>query len=109
MVVRLHLMGVGLRRASLAQHGASGLARQWLPLAVVVGAVGVLAAAVIGDWPHAGVDADGGEVFRKLQRLGSTGAAGVVLWPFRALVRLPLAASPAEFWRRCPRRSRCSR
>jgi hypothetical protein len=35
MTMRLHLMGVALRRASLGSHGASGFARQWLPLAVL--------------------------------------------------------------------------
>ena len=102
LVVRLHLMGVRLRRTSLAQHGASGLARQWLPLAVIVAAVGTLAAAVIGDWGRLTSLAGAGEVFRELQRLGGTGAAGAVLWPFRALARLPLAASTAEFGRALP-------
>jgi len=34
MTVRLHLIGVALRRASLAAHGSSALARHWLPLAL---------------------------------------------------------------------------
>ena len=102
MTVRLHLMGVALRRASLAAHGASGLARHWLPLAGVIGAAGALAAAVVGAWPALRA-ADGGEaVFGALQQLAAEGAAGVVLWPFRALVRLPLAASAAAFWSALP-------
>lgn len=102
MVVRLHLMGVALRRSSLAAHGSSGIARQWLPLAVVVSAAGVLMAAVAGAWPTLASMADPGEVFTHLQRLAGTGAAGAVLWPFRALVRLPLSASAAEFWSALP-------
>ena len=102
MTVRLHLMGVALRRASLAAHGPSGLARHWLPLAVLVGAAGVLAAAVAGAWPTLRAAASGEAVFDALQRLASEGAAGVVLWPFRALVRLPLSASTAEFWSALP-------
>jgi ABC-2 type transport system permease protein len=97
MAVRLHLMGVALRRASLAEHGASGLARQWLPLGVVLGALGVLAAAVVGDWQTLASLRGAGDVFTELQRLGSRGAAGAVLWPFRAFARLPLSASAAEF------------
>jgi len=97
MAVRLHLMGVALRRASLAAHGASGLARQWLPLGVVLGAIGVLAAAVVGDWRTLASRPGAGDVLTELQRLGSRGAAGAVLWPFRAFVRLPLSASAAEF------------
>ena len=102
MTVRLHLMGVALRRLSLASHGASGFARQWLPLAVVLGAVGVLAGTVISARPALASLADGEAVFRELQRLAGQGAAAVVLWPFRALVRLPAAASAAAFWPALP-------
>jgi ABC-2 type transport system permease protein len=102
MVVRLHLMGVALRRSSLAAHGASGIVRHWLPLAAVLGALAVLAAAVINDWPVLVSLASAGDVFTELQRLGSTGAAGAVLWPFRAVVRVPLSSSVAEFWSTLP-------
>jgi hypothetical protein len=90
-------MGAALRRMSLAEHGARGLARQWLPLAVVVGAVGVLAAALAGAWPTLRSLSAGDEVIAELQRLSGQGAAAMVLWPFRALVRLPASASAAEF------------
>ncbi len=102
MVVRLHLMGVALSRSSLAEHGTSGMARQWLPLAVVLGVVGVLAAAVVGDWPTLSSLASPSDVFNRLQQICSTGAAGFVLWPFRAIVRLPLSVSAAEFWSALP-------
>ena len=102
MTVRLHLMGVALRRASLVAHGASGLARHWLPLAGVLGAAGVLAAAVVNAWPALASFTDGKSAIAELQRLASVGAAGVVMWPFRALVRLPLSASTAEFWSALP-------
>jgi ABC-2 type transport system permease protein len=102
LTVRLHLMGVSLRRASLAAHGASGLARQWLPLAVVLSAVAVLATAAVEAWPGLRSLQSGEAVFGELQRRAGEGAAGVVLWPFRALVRVPLAASAAEFWRALP-------
>jgi hypothetical protein len=102
MVTRLHLMGVALSRSSLAAHGTSGVARQWMPLAAVLGAIAVLALAVVGDWPVLSSLSDPGDVFKELQRLGATGAAGAVLWPFRALVRLPLSVSAAEFWSALP-------
>jgi hypothetical protein len=102
MTMRLHLMGVALRRASLGAHGASGLARQWLPLAVVVGAATVLAATAIRAWPALNSAEGGDAMLAALNRLASEGAAGVVLWPFRALVRLPLSASAAEFWSALP-------
>jgi ABC-2 type transport system permease protein len=97
MTVRLHLMGVALRRTSLAEHGASGIARQWVPLAVVAGAVGVLAWDVTRAWPHLAALGGGEAVLEELQRLAAQGAAGVVLWPFRALVGLPLASSASAF------------
>jgi hypothetical protein len=102
MTLRLHLMGVALRRLSLASHGARGLARQWLPLAVVIGSVGALAATVITAWPALNALPDADAVFAELQRLASQGAAGLVLWPFRALVRLPAAASTSAFWAALP-------
>ena len=102
MTMRLHLMGVALRRASLGAHGAGGLARQWLPLAVVLGAAGVLAAAVITAWPALSSASGADAQYAALQRLASEGAAGVVLWPFRALARLPLSTSAVEFWSALP-------
>ena len=95
--VRLHLMGVALSRSSLAQHGRSGIWRQWLPLAVVFGAVGVLVETAVTGWPGLAAATDPGAFFAELQRLCTTGAAGIVLWPFRTLTALPLASSPAEF------------
>jgi hypothetical protein len=97
MTVRLHLVGVALRRSSLAAHGVRGLARQWLPLAAVIGAAGVLAATFANAWPALSALKGGEQVFAELQRLAEQGAAAVVLWPFRTLVRLPLSASAAEF------------
>jgi hypothetical protein len=90
-------MGVALRRLSVASHGAAGLARQWLPVAVVLGAVVVLAWSVAGAWPSLRALTDGPGVFAAVQAITAHGAAGVVLWPFAALVRLPLAASAGEF------------
>ena len=82
---------------------AAGLSRQWLPLAVVMAGIGVLAATLINAWPALSAMTDGKcAVFAELQRLAGEGAAGVVLWPFRALVRLPAAASAAEFWSALP-------
>jgi len=97
MTVRLHLMGVALRRLSLASHGASGFARQWLPVAAVMGGIGVVAATFANAWPALSALEGGEQVFAALQRLAGEGAASVVLWPFRALVRLPAAASAGDF------------
>jgi ABC-2 type transport system permease protein len=100
-VLNLHLTGISLSRESLAVHGRAGIARQWLPVTLVTGAVLVLAATLVSDWRVlSSLPAEG--VVRELMRLGRSGAAGVVLWPFRALVALPLAPSGGAFLRALP-------
>jgi ABC-2 type transport system permease protein len=79
-----------------------GLAKQWLPFSAVIGAVGVLAVTLAIGWPHLASLQTPQEVAAELGRMATTGAAGIVLWPFRAIVRLPLSASPAEFWAALP-------
>ncbi len=99
MVVSLHLTGVSLSRASLAQHGRSGVGRQWLPLIVVIGSAGILGETLFRNWATLAAAIEAGDGFLDaLMRMATTGAAGVVLWPFRALVCLPLAPTPAAFW-----------
>jgi hypothetical protein len=101
-IIGLHNIGISLSRQSVAKAGLAGLAKQWVPFAALIGAIGVLAATVALDWPHLSSLATSREVAAELQRLATTGAAGVVLWPFRAIVRVPLSASPAEFWAALP-------
>jgi hypothetical protein len=96
-IVRMHLTGVALRRHSLAQHGRSGLVRQWLPLVAVTTAVLVLATEVVTDWPAIARMTSAYQVFEELRRLAGTGASQWILWPFRAAVRLPLAGTPQKF------------
>ena len=102
MAVRLHLMGVALSRSSLARHGRAAILRQLIPAAIVLGATGVLADALIGEWSALVTQPDASSLFARLEALSRTGAAGIVLWPFRALVDLPLSASPEAFWTALP-------
>jgi hypothetical protein len=92
----LHLTGVSLSRKSLAAHGLAGLARQWLPLAIVVVAVVALGGTVAADWGRLSSLHETDDVLDELRRLGASPPVAIVLWPFRALVRLPLASSPGE-------------
>jgi hypothetical protein len=96
-VINLHLTGVSLSRESLGTHGLSGLARQWLPAAVVGVSLIVLVGTVGLDWPVLALMTSGVEVLDELRRLFSTGAASVVLWPFRAISKLPFSESPQAF------------
>jgi hypothetical protein len=101
-LVRLHLTGVEMRRLSLAEHGRTGFRRQWLPLSLVGASVAIVAGTVLMDWPMLVSMQTGPEVFRELQRLATSGPAGWVLWPFRWVARLPLAATPDAFLRSLP-------
>jgi hypothetical protein len=102
LTVRLHLMAADLGRRSLAQHGRSGWLRQSLPLIVVVGAAAVIGGTLGLHWAALRAMPNEHEVFVELKRLASTGAAGVVLWPFRAVARLPLSMSAAAFAQHLP-------
>ena len=92
--LNLYSTGVSLSRASTG-------ARSWIPRTIAAGAVAVVAGAVALHWNDfiaAFANAD----FTELARLGSTGAAGIVLWPFRTLAALPLADSPRTFFAALP-------
>jgi ABC-2 type transport system permease protein len=93
----LHLSGVSLRRRSLGAHGFAGWSRQWMPLSVVTVASVVLVATVLGGWPHLWAAQSIQEGAEVLQRLFSSGAAAMVLWPSAALVRVAMAPSGAAF------------
>ena len=49
--VNLHLTGVSLRRESLRAHGSAALVRQWVPLAIMLSAVTIVAASIAFSWP----------------------------------------------------------
>ena len=101
-IMSLHATGISLSRQSLARLGAAGFARQWLPVALVVGSIGVMGATVALDWAHLAGLASPRDVFHEVEALMSTGAAAIVLWPFRAIVRVPLAQTTAQFWTALP-------
>jgi ABC-2 type transport system permease protein len=96
-IARLHAMGISLSRESLARRPVAGFASMWLAVAVALGAIGVLGATVAMDWARLASFATPREVFHEIDTLMSTGAGGIVLWPFRAIVRVPLAQTAAEF------------
>lgn len=101
-ILNLHFTGIALARESLAQHGASGLRRQWLPIAVIVGALAALGVAISHDGPHLASLQTGEQVFTELGHVLTTGVAGWALWPTRTIVRLPLSQSAGAYWRAMP-------
>jgi hypothetical protein len=96
-LARLYSLGVSLSREGVTRLGPAGLTRQWAPGAIVTGAVGVLVVTVALDWSRLAALTDAGSVFEEIRQILSTGAAGLVLWPFRLVVRLPMASSATEF------------
>jgi hypothetical protein len=101
-VLRMHLLGVALRRQSLGQHGAQGARRHWLPIAIVGGAALVVLGTIALDWPQLSAMETRREVFDELKSLFSTGPPRWILWPFAAVAHLPLAASPGAFGQALP-------
>lgn len=101
-ILIVHLTAVSLSRASLREHGWVGLAHQWLPLAIVFGAVAILGGTLAGAWPRLATLETRGLMMWELHRLSTHGLAGIVLWPFRAVAQLPLAPAPADFFRALP-------
>jgi hypothetical protein len=96
-LLSLHLTGVALSRASLIQHGASGLRRFALPAAIVMGAAVTLLGVVIANWETLAALERTGDVFRELVRLATTGVAGIILWPFRSAAALAMATTAETF------------
>jgi ABC-2 type transport system permease protein len=100
--VTLHGMGISLSRESLARRPVAGFAWLWITVALAAGSVAVLGRALALDWRHLASLANPLDVFHDVEAVMSTGAAAVVLWPFRAIVRLPLAPTAAQFWAALP-------
>jgi hypothetical protein len=100
--VNLHLTGVSLRRESLRAHGAAGLLRQWVPLAVMLSAVVIVATSVVFYWPSLSTVSSAAEFFAEIERISNTWIVWLVLWPFMALMQLPLSGSGPAFFAALP-------
>ena len=88
--INMHLTAVSLSRAS---HGARG----WVPRMVAAAAVVVVVGTVALQWTDLMMASGRGELVAEIDRLSSSAAAGIVLWPFRAIARLPMAGSLSAF------------
>ncbi len=93
--INMHLTAVSLSRAS---HGA----RAWVPRMVAAAAVVVVVGTVAMHWTDLSIASRRGELGAVIDRLSSSGAAGIVLWPFRAMARLPMAGSLGAFFAALP-------
>ncbi|MEJ2185047.1 MAG: putative ABC exporter domain-containing protein [Gemmatimonadota bacterium] len=93
----LHQVAAGLVRTSWTQHGAAGLRRQWLPLAVIVAATLVMAATLASAVAALGRASTSAEFAAVLNAVLARPAPSVVLWPFRILVAPLLAPDPGAW------------
>lgn len=101
-ILNLHFTGLALTRQSLAEHGTSGWRRHWLPVALIVAAAAAIVLAIVRDWPTVVSMQHPKDVAFELTRVLTSGSAGWALWPTRALVRLPLSATVADYGRALP-------
>jgi hypothetical protein len=101
-IVNLHLIGVSLSRASLRRHGVSGLSRQWLPLSLLAAVLVAVGATIGAHWTTLAGMGPTADLARETERLLTTGAAGIALWPFRAIARLPMSPTAGDFFRDLP-------
>ena len=101
-ILSLHTIGLTLSQQSLSKAGLIGLAKQWVPFTILVGAIVVLLGTVAMDWTQLASLATPREVVTEVGRLATTGAAGIVLWPFRAILSVPLSGNAHNFWLALP-------
>src|SRR4051812_48846193 len=99
---RLYMTGVVLRRRSFSEHGKSGWMRQALPLLAVFGIVGALVWSVSRHWTVLTAVPDLSGVWMQVRQLAGTSPLREMLWPFQAIVRLPMASSVDDVRRALP-------
>lgn len=94
----LHLTGVSLTRASLAEHGRFGLTRRLVTLAMVALVLGA-----VGWWtfvtrkPALPEGTDSGQWLAWIRAFSTSGPLAWLLWPIRAPIRVALAQDWATF------------
>lgn len=101
MTCRIYFTGVSLYRDGLRQRGVQGIAAR-LPALVACVAVAIVAVAVGGRWSSLTALTSPRQVFDALDGLASSGAVAWVLWPFRALSRVPLSETATAYWAALP-------
>jgi Putative ABC exporter len=96
MTCRIYFTGVSLYREGLRQRGIAGVWK-WAPVAIVCGAVALVAATIYGNWSWLSTAGAPQAFFDGLEHIASSGPVGWILWPFRSLTRLPLAVTTTAY------------
>ena len=87
---KVYFTGVAMARAHVRSANRGARRAAWAPIAVLLAAVGVVAAALVGAFSGQPIP-DGGDVVTRLGDVTANGLAHLVLWPFVVLAR-PLFA-----------------
>ncbi len=101
--VNVHLAGVSLylQPDTVTPRGRTWASR-W-PRLILIGSCGVVLAAVVRTLPMSGTGVSGARAWFDEAAAGLAGGLpGVVLWPWKALVELPLSVSASDFFRHLP-------
>jgi hypothetical protein len=97
MTCRIYFSGVSLYREGLRQRGIAGIWKS-SPLAIMCGAVAIVTATIYGNWPGLSAASGPQPFLDGLDRVLSSGSAAAwILWPFRSLTRLPVAATTIAY------------
>ncbi|HUQ88448.1 MAG TPA: putative ABC exporter domain-containing protein [Vicinamibacterales bacterium] len=96
MTCRIYFTGVSLYREGLRQRGIGGISK-WAPVAIVCAAAGLVIGPIYSNWSWLSTAGGLQSFFDGLDRITSSGAVPWILWPFRALTRLPLAATTTAY------------
>jgi ABC-2 type transport system permease protein len=93
---KIYATGVSLARARLGSHQARVRRVAWLPVGVLVTALAIVGARLMGEFygrPVTGVE-DG---LSRMATVAAHGLSGIVLWPFRAVAAPLFAAWPQPY------------
>lgn len=96
-IMSLHSIGLSLSQQSVRKAGLIGLAKQWVPIALLAASIAVLVGTVAVDWSYLASLATPREVLAEIQRVATSGLTGIVLWPFRAVLAVPLSGNAHDF------------
>ena len=95
VTARIYFAAVTLTRARLSAPSAADRRAAWLPIGVTLAAVAIVGVSVARQFTQAAAGVT--DVMVHLARATASGVPNLVLWPFMAILRPPLAATLPAF------------
>ena len=96
-MLSLHRLGVALVRASQAEHGATGVRRSWLPIAVFGTTAGVVALSLYAARARFSVALESGDLGRAIVTEFGSAPLRWVMYPIQVAIA-PVFARSSEAW-----------